>query len=625
MTMEFRAVKTGSHPAVGHRVAARLSIGVLAATATVWLWTSLVAIANFAFRYPSFDQFRLYAIYLGLPFPRNLLQLENGHRPVLPALVRVAEIHWFGADQMLQTVVGCAAVLLALSLIVATVLRERDVPAVNRASACLLAVIALFWLGNARILMHGNELVHAYFVVLFTVLALLAVMAARRAHPARWMLVSALCCLAATFSFGTGMASFGAVLLLGVIGRVRWRYLAIVAGFLGVALTVYVLGMPGSAGVRGSLLFDPAGNFAVVARWLAAPWMRAWLGHGDPSMEPWLQSSLLHTTLGAPLVASAQGLSRAFGEGATMWIGALLGIAGLAAFLLACLGASRNSVRLTRAQELGLGLAAFAVSAAVIVCFARLNAFTVSPSQVFADRYLPWSCLFWLGLALYAGCGSGPRRSWRTAGFAATALAVALVLAPSHRALAGWSATVSRHIQQSAVAAQLGIWDPARFEDPSATNEDVEASLGLFRRQHLAMYAEPAFRLVEHGWSAPLPLPAPLDGAHARVVREFVDPHSHRRVADFEGWVSRIEGIPRDPVLAVVDARNTLRGLAKLSYIGPNKKSLRLNLAKKRGFDGYVLDPRPGEQLSILVLDASNTRTLALVPLQIPENTPGTE
>ncbi|GAA0713694.1 hypothetical protein [Dokdonella soli] len=602
-----------------------ITVTVFACGAALWLWTSLIAIANFAFRYPAFDQFRLYRLYLGLPFPTNAIQLENGHRPILPALVRLAEIRWFDADQILQIVAGCSAALLALIAIVVTIAREKTIPATTRAGACLLAVIALFWLGNARMLMHGNELVHTYFVVLFTALAVLAVHAARLRSPVFWMGLAGLCCFAATFSFGTGMASFGAVLLLGVILRLRLRDLAIPVGLLVVALTIYLLGLPGNDGVRGTLLLDPIGNLAVLTRWLSAPWMRTWLGHTDPSIEPWLQSSLLSSTLGQPLVISARWLASPFGEGGAMLESVVIGGIGVCALLVASVHAWRRGKSLSATRVLAFGLSAFGIGVAVIVCFARLHAFGTSPSQVFADRYLPWSCLFWLGLALYAIAGRGPRPVWRTAGVACAVVLTALAALPSHRALAGWSAAVSRHIQQSAVAAQLGIWDAARLDyEPAATNDDIRTSLDLLKQRHLSMFAEPAFNLVEHGWHAPAQMPAPLARAYAHVMREFDDPQGHRRVADFEGWMPRVRGVPSEPVLVVVDAQGAMRGLAKLSFIGPGKDSLRFNIAHKRGFDGYVLDPQADEHLSVLVLDTSNTQVLATIPLHVPnDSTPG--
>jgi len=83
----------------------------------------------------------------------------------------------------------------------------------------------------------------------------------------------------------------------------------------------------------------------------------------------------------------------------------------------------------------------------------------------------------------------------------------------------------------------------------------------------------------------------------------------------------RMHGLPDDPVLLVIDSTDALRGLAKLSFIGPRKKSSRFNIARKRGFDGYVLDAAPGEQLSICVVGA-DARCVGRIPLSIPSSPP---
>lgn len=78
------------------------------AAAAAYFISGLCAIANFAWRQPLLDQFRLYETYLTLPFRQNIVQRENGHRPIVPSLVRVAEIHWLHTDQSLQIVLGAA-------------------------------------------------------------------------------------------------------------------------------------------------------------------------------------------------------------------------------------------------------------------------------------------------------------------------------------------------------------------------------------------------------------------------------------------------------------------------------------------------------------------------------------
>jgi hypothetical protein len=590
-----------------------------AGVAAVWLWSTLATIAAFAFRYPAFDQYRLYAIYLGLPFPSSALQLENGHRPILPALLRIAEIHALAADQSLQIVVGLAAAVASLALIVFTIVRERDMEPAARGAAILLAVLAIFWLGNARVLMHGNESVQMYFVVLFVVLAILAVDKARTQPSAAWIVGAGACCLAASFSFGTGMASFAAVFVLGAIARMGARRMAIPILLFVAALSVYALGLPGSAGVRHVLLVRPLANLASMLRWLSAPWMSAWLGNGDAMLPTWGTSAASNEGLGRAVLASARWIAAPFGDDALMRESLLVGALGGIAFVAVSWHAWRRGRALSSTRFLALGLSAFALAAGVLVCVARLQAFGMFPADVFADRYLPWSCLFWFGLALYACAGARASKATVASALAVASLAAAAILLTSQRSQAGWSATVFRHVQQSAAAAELGVWDPEVLpDDRSARRDVVIGSLALLREHRLSMYAEPEFELIQSGWRLAGTLPPAQAGSEAHVNRTLHDTWGQRDVASFEGLLAKKPETPRDALLVVVDSSGALRGLAKRSFVSFSGKSLRFDRPNLRGFDGYVLDPKPGEELTVLVLDRSTQAPLAAIPLRIP-------
>ncbi len=595
------------------KTGARVTAGLLLAAAALWLLASLAAIVSFALRYPAFDQYRLYTHYLGLDFPASALQLENGHRPVLPALVRIAEARWLQADQSLQIAVGVGLAVLTLAMIAVTAWRERR-DAVAGAASVLMAVLAVFWLGNARMLMHGNELVHAYLVTASTVLALLSVRAARDASPVRWMAFAGVLSLCATFSFGPGMASFAAMFLLATVLRVPAK--AFVAPLLLFALAIvgYLAELPGEEGVRNAIELRPMDNLQVLLRWLSAPWVHGWLGYAQPGLFSWNPGD---TAVEQALTGSAQWVASALGDGWLIRAGALIGGFGLAAYVFLLVGAWRSVQPMPPLQSLALGLASFGLAVGAIICLARLGYFEAIPMQVFADRYLPWSCLFWLGIGLGLADYGGATRPWpmRALGPVA-ALVLAVCLVPSQLGQHGWSQAVHRNVAQSAVAAQLGVWDAERFpSEVDAARVQVERSLALMREQRLAMFAEPAYRLVQDGWRAPADAaPAPAV-AHAAVMRTFHDELGDRQVAAFEGWVSAIEGQSRQSLLVVVDAAGAQRGLAKFGFVAPDDRWLRLGLAPKRGFDGYVLDPQPGEALRILVLDPQTRAVLAQVPL----------
>jgi len=600
------------------RLLAGQSVTLLfAAGAIIWLWKSLVAITNFALRYPAWDQYRSYVIYLTRSFPDNAIQAENGHRTILPNLLRLADIRWFAASQTFQIVIGGAAAVIALVLIISTIIREKSVSVIARAASCLLTVIALFWLGNARMLFHGNEMAHVYFVTLFCVIALLAANKARNDHPSRWMSIASIFCLLATFSFGTGIASFATVLLLGVVLRIRWRHLLIPASLLLVTLWAYLIGLPGQSGVSGVLALDPSTSGAIFLQWLSAPWMTTWLG-GSTSIG----SSTPTQDVSQWIIATTNWLLSSLGTDWAMRNSLMIGIIGITAYLAMLAHAFFRHATLSKTRVLALGLSTFILGVAATICLARLNGFILSPGQIFADRYLPWSCLFWLGLGLYAASPAiSTTHRWHTpAVFAGTCL-VWLSFSPTNTT--GWMALVHKSNQQSAVAAQLGIWDPDRFpDDDSASRENVLTTLALFKQRRLSMFSEPAFGIVENEWHTPEILPTELTGSSAHVIRQFEETLGKRQVADFEGWLPHIHGLSPNTILAVVDNQGNFRGLAKFSFASPYDKRGKYKPIRMRGFSGYVLDTRSGEHLKVLAWDAASAQVLAVVSLEIPEVTP---
>ncbi len=167
-------------PASGVKIWSVTATALALISAAIYLLTSLATIWNFAWPQPAFDQWRLYAIYLTQPFPQNVLQLENGHRPIIPALLRVAEIESLHANQYLQIVLGVGCALIAAGLLAWLVWRERGLPLPLRAAGVMLATVAVLWLGNARMPLHCNELVHAYLLTLSVVLGTLCMWRARQ-------------------------------------------------------------------------------------------------------------------------------------------------------------------------------------------------------------------------------------------------------------------------------------------------------------------------------------------------------------------------------------------------------------------------------------------------------------
>ncbi|WP_440222127.1 hypothetical protein ACQQ2N_13655 [Dokdonella sp. MW10] len=591
------------------------------AFALFWMLGALSVMVNFGLGYIAFDQYHFYPKYLTVPFPDSVLQNENGHRPVLPAMVRVAELAWFGADQSLQRLLGGLAAFATVAIVAwstrqASPATGERAPGLHVMLACLIGTLGVLWLGSARMLIHGNEVTHVYFITAFTALALVATHAARRSRALAWMTLASLLATAATFSFGAGMAAFAAVLVTAVLLRLPSRAVLLTLACAGIVGYAYLGGMPGDDGVRGSLLFDPLAGLSVGLRWLAAPWMHAWLGLADPPLIDWAQREARGSIPGNVLLATAQAGASLVGdrwpERAALMVGALGAVAGAA--MLA--HAARRGRNLSRGQVVAAGMAALSVAVGAIICLARMRHFQSVPHDIVAERYLPWSALFWMGLALYLVASLDPSRRARTAGIAVAALVVAALVLPSQAWWAGWSAAVHRNNQLSAVAAQMGIRDAALFPDgPDASYDDVTMSLELLEERGASMFSEAEYTL----WRDHAPLAGDMPAAepvmHGRRVREARDTRGDRDMVVFEGYLP--EDIPADPapVIAIYDTDGALAGLAKTSFSTRDAMSWRWH--GKRGFDGYVPADAARKPLVIAFLRRDTLEPLAKTAFEI--------
>jgi hypothetical protein len=597
-----------------------LATSVLLLFGSLYALSGLIAIINFAWPHPMFDQYRLYTYYLGLPFPENVLQLENGHRPIVPALIRLAEIQWFSANQILQITFGTTCAFLTAAIVAITVWRERDVSMPIRAACFASAWISVFWLANARMLLHGNELVHAYLLTLCVVLGALAVYRASRGSSQAWMFAATMTCIVATFCFGPGIATFPALVVLAWLSRVPLRSLwSLPAGFA-ICIIVYLWALPGDGGVRGMLHLRPLESIAMAARWIASPWITAWLGFAEPSSYPWItdksDSSSIISALKYSADTSQALLHLDWRFGGAMLIG-LSGFGILAIALLRRLG-RRSALGLS--ESLALTLAMFGAATSLVIGIGRLDYLIELPGQVFADRYLVWPCLFWLG------CGMLLLLKFDRIGRPARAVAiivaviVPIALLPTHESGVGWGALVYRNGQIAAIAARSDVIDGNRFyDDAAASRGDRLLTLRLLKERRLAMYAAPETEWLGRSVS--------LTAADPRVEIQFArvdavnDVRDGSLAAHFDGTIATGLNVVRDGgALAVVDSHDRVTGFVVRSFLGSHKSSLRLNLPKKRGFDGYIRHYSPTETYRLVLLDptAGIARPIARIPALSP-------
>ncbi len=457
---------------------------ICSAQALVVLWTAGCFLVYIGLRHPMFDQFRLYPLYLSLPFPDNIFQIENGHRPVIPALVRVFEIWATAADQTVQLWVGGLAAL-AVALAGAVVHRKFDrAGAAATSLAALAGCLGVFWMANARMLLHGNESVHAYFAAGFSILAFLVAWRSSRRRCPKCFAIAILFAIAAGLSFGPGLAAFGLLLIAAVLAGNR-RFLVAGFGVSVVFAVVYLLILPQGDRAQTVIHFLPLTMAEHLLTWLGSALAYAGLG-----LNP--QIALLFS----PALADSP-LSALSGDATVWWVlrGSALGVIALTVY---------SSWRSMRAPDdtpklvlVGIGLSWFAIGAGILVCLARAEYFNVHPEQRFADRYLLWSCLFFLG-AWFQIQGRIHRSTLALALSTVVLFGVMVMMKPADRSTQGWAIIVHQINERIAAAMLLDIDSPEVFTgDPAAPEQDRRDTVALFKARRLGAFAGPAIDRIE--------------------------------------------------------------------------------------------------------------------------------
>lgn len=516
-----------------------------AIVALAFVGIGLWAIACYGLTELYADQWRQYLTYLALPFPADALAADNGHRTVFPSLIRLLELELFDGNQRLQLVVGASCAFASWLLVVRTALRDETVAAAARWPVVALTAFALFWIGNARMLLHGNEAVHVHLIILSLLGALLVTSDDRRR---RWRLVAA--CLfgvVATFSFGSGMAVFPALAVALALQR-RARDLALVLAVAAITLAVYMT-VPGGDGVRHAIGLRPLANLGTMATWLASMWFYLL----QPFIDPDSGGSLL--LLKETASSTARAYRSVFGDPELNPIPLTV----VGGFGLAWLSGLTWHAWRRRADgatlRLGIGMAWFAVGVAGIVSLGRLDYFAAHPAQIFANRYVPWSCLFWCGvltaaLAFPAAAGTGARlRMASLSVLIAVALCLGLLTTRGHLL---WSQIVQQGVRLDSAAFVAGVIDDDRSLGESL-HEEVATALNRIRAARVAEFAWPESRLIGQR------VPFARVGAGVTPLRFEAIPARNRLGGDamrIELQFQRTDDVEMPPrLLVIVDGR----------------------------------------------------------------------
>lgn len=369
--------------------------------------TSLYVIAVSSWTTLFSDQWRIYDTYFSVPFPESLLVSQNGHHPVFPGLLFFADIHMAGANNYLINTLGIALALALCIWWTSEILKDQELDPLMRLAATGPVWLATFWLGNARVLIHGNESLHVYPVLL--ALIAIATSASSKSQTSDgaffrgwWIVIIA--GLVATFSFGFGIIVWVvAAFLEWMVSRNVRRTFSLIAIMLAV-LGLYLFGLPGS-GSAMSITLAPLRILADSATWLGAPLVSA--------LKPFANTSDYVDFFPAA---------------------AILGGFGLVATAILSLRRMWTTRVSSRLEAMAVATVLFGAGCSFLVALARGEYFAQFPGQVAAPRYIPWSSAFWAALLILGGLsiqrrnGGSPRLRILWVGVCA---AIPFVLLPS--------------------------------------------------------------------------------------------------------------------------------------------------------------------------------------------------
>ena len=457
-------------------------------------------------RVPYADAWQHYARLLSQPFPASVIAAENGHPELFANLVRLTSLRWFGGDELLQIVIGLLLALSCLAVFLLPLKRRSPIAPATRAAIALVLALAIFWLGNARALLHDNESLHVYSVLLCLAGAV-ALLHVDHEHPSRRRSVlgaSALCLLAA-LNFGSGSAAFVALFALLFVQRARLSSWLIVATSLLFTLLVYAL-LKGSSGVPLSL--HPLEQGMLAGRTLASPLIYLFWPLVDPVAAAALPNQL------APIGGVAQLWTHVFGDvRRSVLPQAIFGAIFLFVLLWTTWRARRYPSSFHAVGQIGFALAWFGLAVAGLIALTRFDYFVAFPEQVYAPRYLPWSTLGWSGILIIM-------LSRRGAGKIAL-VSVGMISLFALAAEIGMPITMihAREIaDDTAVAAVIGIW-PDRDRPGETDSQVTQQASQLMRPLRLGPFVWP-----EAQW---LDQVAPSNARPVAVTAlEFSEPHN---------------------------------------------------------------------------------------------------
>ena len=321
------------------------------------------------------DFWQLYQRALTHSWLQSALLKYGPHSVFFPSFFWLTSLRFFNGKQQPLVIAGILLLSITVLLLLIPIWRDKNVSLTGKVLSALVLVTTNFWMGRSIITSSGGFNCICSSVMVGAAIAFL-VLPRMNDQSRQWLAALIVVCAGflASFSFGSGLAIWPTLVLLGWCLRLRTYSISLLA-VASVVAAVILFMLPGeSQRLQMQLLPSIAASGGIwLCQIIGTPVAYAIAG--------WRPQQLLSQTLESSM---------------SVWFGA----AGLTiAIVMIGRAIYRRDIGQSRLKLTGLALVTFSIFVATTIVV-PLPLTRGTSSNVDAPRYLFWSTLFWGGLLL---------------------------------------------------------------------------------------------------------------------------------------------------------------------------------------------------------------------------------
>lgn len=523
--------------------------GVQVYSVTATLFFCLTGISYLLFgrsRLTYQDFWLVYDVALNHSWLYSTFLKYNGHSHIFPSQFWLINLRLFHGNENIMFFAGLALQLASAVLLLVPILFDRTIDRTLKVTAILALSLGIFWMGRSNITGSGGFNCENSFVLLGAAAAFICLPQLATPEANARLLALAICGgLVATFSFGTGLALWPTLFLMGYCLRLRPSRL--------IALAI--------AGVAAATVFVSLPAREAGAHQLPTP----------------LGSSLLFSLfevsrnfcelLGSPISFAVSAWARGITSDQLAILAGWAGVIGTVATLFAIGWGLLKRNLVGGLVQTGFALAIFNFIALGLIALGRTEHFRRMPDEISAPRYFYWSSLLWAGLALTALSITMNNRRWRLS-VMVLILVLPVFLFYSHY-YEGVRCRYAAVLGQAAAVSLIdGVHDNEAIQIVSQEPDSVYHLTRQLRRQRLDMFAGGLQDWVGQNASQLFPRSRKVGFSGDCHVEGLIKNAKASPAAKLRGSAtSRRHGDPK--VMVILDPSEVIRGIALADPTNP--------------------------------------------------------